>query len=360
MTWFRLPLFVWSLYAASLVMVLATPVLAMSLLLVIAERWFGLPIFDPAAGGDPLLFQHLFWFYSHPAVYIMILPAMGVVTEVIACFARRRVFGYAFMVYRDAGDRRDRLLRLGPPHVRLRAIALASLVFSFLSFIVAVPSAIKVFNWTATLYRGQIGFEAPMLYALGFLGLFTIGGLTGLFLASMPIDVAVHGHLFRRRAFPLHHGRRLGFGLLRGVHFWWPKITGKLYDEAWAQFAAIMMFLGFNFTFFPQFVMGYLGMPRRYHSIPTVSDLSCDVDGGAVILAAAYLLPLVYLTWSLLYGEKARATIRGTRPGSNGRRRRRRRSTISCGRRSSTSIPTNITILAAPRNRRRRPRPAAG
>jgi cytochrome c oxidase subunit I len=190
MTWLRLPLFVWSMYVVSLVMVLATPVLAMSLLLISAERFFGLPIVDASVGGDPVLFQHLFWFYSHPAVYIMILPAMGVVSEVFACFARRRVFGYGFMVFS--------LLMIGVVgfmvwghHMFVAGQSpLANLVFSFLSSIVAVPSAIKVFNWTATLYRGHIGFEAPMIYALGFLGLFTIGGLTGLFLASVPIDVA--------------------------------------------------------------------------------------------------------------------------------------------------------------------------
>ena len=191
MTWFRLPLFVWALYATSLVLVLATPVLAVTLLLVIAERWFGLPIFDPAHGGDPLLFQHLFWFYSHPAVYIMILPAMGVVTEVITCFARRRVFGYAFMVYAMIAIAGVGFFVWGHHMFVSGQSAYASLVFSFLSFVVAVPSAIKVFNWTATLYRGQISFEAPMLYALGFVGLFTIGGLTGLFLASIPVDVQV-------------------------------------------------------------------------------------------------------------------------------------------------------------------------
>ncbi len=213
MTWFRLPLFVWSMYVTSMVMVLATPVLAMSLLLISAERYFGLPIFDPAAGGDPLLFQHLFWFYSHPAVYIMILPAMGVVSEVFTCFARRRVFGYGFMVFALMMIAVVGFMVWGHHMFVAGQSPFANLVFSFLSFIVAVPSAIKVFNWTATLYRGQIGFEAPMIYALGFLGLFTIGGLTGLFLASVPIDIARTRLLFRRRAFPHHHGRRHGVGV---------------------------------------------------------------------------------------------------------------------------------------------------
>ena len=216
MTWFRLPLFVWALYATVVILVLATPVLAMTLLLIALERLLGVGIFDPALGGDPLLFQHLFWFYSHPAVYIMILPGMGVVSEMIPCFARKAVFGYKFVAWCEHRHRGDRLPGVGPPHVRQRAVDVSpGLVFSLLSFIVAVPSAIKVFNWTATLHKGSIRFDAPMLYALGFIGLFTIGGLTGLFLACARLRRARHRHLFRRRAFPLHHGRRHGDGLFR-------------------------------------------------------------------------------------------------------------------------------------------------
>ncbi len=219
MGWFRMPLFVWAIYATSLIFVLATPVLATTLLLMTAERVFGLPVFDPANGGDPLLFQHLFWFYSHPAVYIMVLPAMGVVTEVITCFARRSVFGYAFMVYALVAIAGIGFFVWGHHMFVSGQSPFASLVFSFLSFVVAVPSAIKVFNWTATLYRGQISFEAPMLYALGFVGLFTVGGLTGLFLASIPGRHPCARHVFRDRAFPLHHGRRGGFGLFRRPAF---------------------------------------------------------------------------------------------------------------------------------------------
>jgi cytochrome c oxidase subunit 1 len=306
MTWLRLPLFVWAMYATSIVMVLATPVLAMSLLLIVAERAFGLPVFDAAHGGDPVLFQHLFWFYSHPAVYIMILPAMGVASEVFACFARRQVFGYGFMIFSMMAIAVIGFLVWGHHMFVAGQSQLANLIFSFLSFIVAVPSAIKVFNWTATLYRGQIGYEAPMLYALGFLGLFTIGGLTGLFLASVPIDIQVTDTYFVVAHF---HTIMVGGSVsafMAGIHYWWPKVTGRMYNEFWAQFAAITMFFGFNMTFLPQFIMGWEGMPRRYHTYPEVFQIwHVFSSAGAGILAVAYLMPLVYLALSLKYGARA-------------------------------------------------------
>jgi cytochrome c oxidase subunit 1 len=306
LSWFRLPLFIWSHYATSLIMVLGTPVIAITILMVAAERLLGLGIFDPALGGDPVLFQHLFWFYSHPAVYIMVLPAMGVMSELVAAFARKPIFGYAFVAFASLGIAVIGFLVWGHHMFVAGQSVYAALIFSILSYLVAVPSAVKVFNWTATLYRGSISYQTPMLYAFGFIGLFTIGGLTGLFLAALGLNVHVTDTYFIVAHF---HYIMVGgtiMAYLGGLHYWWPKITGRMYPEGWAKLGALTVFLGFNLTFFPQFVMGYLGMPRRYHAYPDEYQvLNVMSTAGASILAVGYLIPMAYLVWSLRYGRVA-------------------------------------------------------
>jgi cytochrome c oxidase subunit 1 len=306
LTWFRLPLFVWSQYATSIIFILGTPVIAITILLVAAERSLDIGIFDPALGGDPILFQHLFWFYSHPAVYIMILPSMGVVSEIICCFSRNRIFGYKFVAISSLAIALLGFLVWGHHMFVSGQSTNAGLIFSFLSFAVAVPSAVKVFNWTATLYRGSISLQAPMIYALGFIGLFTIGGLTGLFLAALAVDVHLTDTYFIVAHF---HYIMVGGALmayLGALHFWWPKITGRLYSEALAKVSAILVFLGFNLTFFPQFILGYLGMPRRYHVYPDEFQvLNVFSTAGASILGIGYLIPLCYLAYSMRYGPRA-------------------------------------------------------
>jgi cytochrome c oxidase subunit 1 len=265
-------------------------------------------IFDPALGGDPILFQHLFWFYSHPAVYIMILPAMGVISEVVQAFARKNIFGYSFVAFSSLAIAIIGFLVWGHHLFVSGQSVYAGLIFSFLSFVVAIPSAIKVFNWTATIYKGSVSYASPMLYAFGFLGLFTIGGLTGLFLAAIGLDVHVHDTYFVVAHF---HYIMVGgaiMGYLAALHYWWPKISGRLYPEAWAKFAALLVFVGFNLTFFPQFIAGYLGMPRRYHQYPEEFQVwNVASTLGASVLAVGYLLPMIYFTWSIFAGQKSPA-----------------------------------------------------
>ena len=306
MTWFRLPLFVWSHYATSIIFILGTPVIAISLTLVALERLFGLGIFNPELGGDPLLFQHLFWFYSHPAVYIMILPGMGVISELIPCFSRKRIFGYNFVAFSSLAIAVLGFLVWGHHMFVSGQSIYAGMIFSFLSMLVAIPSAIKVFNWTATLYKGSVSLDAPMLYALGFIGLFTMGGLTGLFVAALGIDVHVHDTYFIIAHFHYIMVGSAVMAYLGGIHFWWPKMTGRRYPEVLARLAALIIFLGFNLTFFPQFILGYLGMPRRYHVYPPeFQALNVLSTAGASILAVGYVLPLIYLIWSLRYSPVA-------------------------------------------------------
>jgi cytochrome c oxidase subunit I len=306
MTWFRLPLFIWSYYATSILFVLATPVIAMSMVLIVLERVAGIGIFDPTKGGDPLLFQHLFWFYSHPAVYVMILPGMGVISEVVSCFSRKRVFGYTAVAFSSVSIAVFSFF-VWAHHMFIMGISnYSALVFSFMSMLVAVPSAIKVFNWSATMYKGSISFDTPMLYALGFIGLFTMGGMTGIFLASLGMDIHLTETYFIVAHFHYVMVGGMVSAVMAGLHFWWPKMTGRMYPESLGRLAATILFIGFNLTFFPQFVLGYLGMPRRYHAYPPEFQvLNVLSTAGASILAIGYLLPALYLLWSLKYGKVA-------------------------------------------------------
>jgi cytochrome c oxidase subunit 1 len=306
MTWGRLPLFVWSHYATSIIFVLATPVLAITLLLVAAERLIGIGVFDPALGGDPLLFQHLFWFYSHPAVYIMILPGLGVVSELITAGARKKIFGYWFVAIASIAIAVIGFFVWGHHMFVSGQSPYANAVFSFLSIAVSVPSAIKVYNWTATLHKGDIALDAPMLFALAFIGLFVAGGLTGLMLAMLAIDVHVHDTYFVVAHFHYIMVGGAVTAFFGALHFWWPKMTGRLYNEALARIAAVLILVGFNLTFFPLFMLGYEGMPRRYHLYPPeFQTLQVLSSAGAGLLGIGYLLPLFYLLHSLRKGRRA-------------------------------------------------------
>lgn len=308
MTWFRMPLFLWGLYGTAIIQILATPVLGITLLLIIAERVLGVGIFDPALGGDPVLFQHFFWFYSHPAVYIMILPAMGVISELMATFSRKRIFGYAAIAGSSIAIAVISFLVWGHHMFVSGQSNLAGMIFSFLTFLVAIPSAIKVFNWTATMYKGSVWLATPMLYALSFLFLFGIGGLTGLFLGALATDVHLHDTYFVVAHFHyvMFGGTVMGF--LGGLHYWWPKMFGRMYSERWGRVAALLIFVGFNVTFFAQFVMGSQGMPRRYYNyLPEFTPYHVISTVGSYLLGFGFLIVLVYLIHSLVKGQPAPA-----------------------------------------------------
>jgi cytochrome c oxidase subunit I len=308
LTWFRLPLFIWAHYATSLIMVLGTPVIAITVLALAFERTLQIGIFDPKLGGDPVLFQHMFWFYSHPAVYIMILPSMGVISELIATMTRKRIFGYNFVAFSSLAIAIFGFLVWGHHMFTTSQSMYTGMVFSLISYAVAIPSAIKTFNWTATIYKGSVSFDTPMIYALAFLGLFTIGGMTGLFLAALGLDVHLQDTYFVVAHFHYVMVGSAVIGFLGGLHYWWPKITGRIYSEFLGRISAIIIFVGFNLTFFPQFILGQLGMPRRYHAyVPEFQVLHVLSSAGASILAVGFIMPVFYLAWSLMYGEKAGA-----------------------------------------------------
>src|SRR5262245_61807402 len=309
LTWFRLPLFVWAHYATSLIQILGTPVIAITVLALAFERTLQIGIFDPKLGGDPVLFQHMFWFYSHPAVYIMILPSMGVISELIANMTRKRIFGYAFVAFSSLAIAVFGFLVWGHHLFTSSQSMYTGMVFSLISYAVAIPSAIKIFNWTATIYKGSVSYDTPMIYALAFLGLFTIGGMTGLFLAALGLDIYLQDTYFVVAHFHYVMVGSAVIGFLGGLHYWWPKITGRLYSEALGRTSALIIFIGFNLTFFPQFVLGQLGMPRRYHAYPPEFQvLHVLSSAGASILAVGFIMPAFYLLYSLKYGERAGAT----------------------------------------------------
>ena len=309
-TWFKMPLFIWSLYATALIQILATPVIAVTMLLLIMERSFQIGIFDPAMGGDPVLFQHFFWFYSHPAVYIMILPGMGIISELISTFSKKRIFGYAYIAASSMAIALFGFLVWGH-HMFTAESEFTALVFSLLTYLTAIPSGVKIFNWLATLYKGKISFEAPMLYAISFLLLFAIGGLTGIFLGALSVDIMLHDTYFVVAHF--HYVMMGGtvIAFLGGLHYWWPKIWGRMYSEKWARVSAALIFFGFNLTFIPQFIMGSQGMPRRYwqydnmldtdlfHFYHTLSTI------GSWMLALAFIIMLIYLIHSIKNGKVA-------------------------------------------------------
>ena len=308
MTWFKMPLFTWSLYATAWVQVLATPVIGITLLLVTIERLFGVGIFDPTLGGDPVLYQHLFWMYSHPAVYIIILPAMGVVSDIIPVFARRTIFGYKFIAYSSLAIASVGSLVWAHHMFTVGMSNTGMFVFSFLTFLVAIPSAIKVFNWIATLYKGSIELEVPLLFMLAFIVQFSIGGLTGLMLGALSVNIHVTDTYFVVGHFHYVMFGGTGFALFGAIHYWFPKMFGRMYKKRPAFIGWLFMTIGFNILYFPMLILGYMGMPRRYyHYLPEFQALQQLSTVGSWIMVVGILLLIVNLIISLRKGEKASA-----------------------------------------------------
>lgn len=314
MTWFKMPLFLWGVYSTSLIQIMATPVLAITLLLLIMERAVHVGIFDPELGGDPVLFQHFFWFYSHPAVYIMILPGMAVMSELISAFSYKRIFGYRFVAFSSLAIAIISFIVWGHHMFVSGQSELSSMIFSFLTFLVAIPSGVKVFNWIATLYQGSVSLRTPMIYAIWFLVLFSIGGLTGIFLGTLSVDVHLHDTYFVVAHF---HYVMMGGTLMAffgGLYYWWPKMFGKMYNEKVQNFAAVLVFIGFNMTFFTQFIMGSRGMPRRYYNYINEFQGYHQVSTiGAYILGLGLFIAAIGLLASLVRGEKAPANPWGAK-----------------------------------------------
>ena len=303
--WFKLPLFLWSLYATSIIQVLATPVLGITLLLLIAEKTMHIGVFDPRYGGDPVLFQHFFWFYSHPAVYIMILPGMGVISELISVYSQKRIFGYSFIAFSSVAIALLGFLVWGHHMFTSGQSPIVTLIFSAITFTVAIPSAVKVFNWLATLFKGSILLNTPMLYALSFIFLFGIGGLTGLFLGALSVDIHLHDTYFVVAHFHFVMVGGTLTALLGGLFHWWPKMFGRMYNDFWGKVSCAMVFVGFNVTFFPQFVMGARGMPRRYASYDPEFQIFHQIStGGAFILGFGILLAYGVLIYAAKYGKR--------------------------------------------------------
>jgi cytochrome c oxidase subunit 1 len=306
MGWFRMPLFPWALYATGWIQILATPIVGITLLLVVFERMFGIGVFDPAKGGDPILFQHLFWIYSHPAVYIMILPAMGVVTEIIPVFSRRPIFGYKAIAFSSLAIASLGSLVWGHHMFVSGQSYAADVIFSLLTFLVAIPSAIKVFNWIATLYKGSISLETPLLYALSFIFLFSIGGLTGLMQGALAVNVHIHDTAFVVGHFHYVMFGGVGFAFIGGLHYWFPKIFGRMYAARPSKIGWALLFVGFNVLYFPMLVMGWLGMPRRYYDyLPRFHKYHVISTIGSWILILGLIVIFANLIRSLRKGDRA-------------------------------------------------------